>query len=97
MVTNVELREHVRGIEASISTDERLDDPNYWIWSHSSMEWKLNLKIFIQTWIYIYRADIVEQLTESLSFSEAMSLNIDGIMKDNEALRIEVDKVLKEK
>ncbi|KAH0633003.1 hypothetical protein KY284_035789 [Solanum tuberosum] len=45
----------------------------------------------------LYRADIEEQLTESLNFREATSLKIDGVMKDNEALRIEVDKVLKEK
>ncbi|KAH0725437.1 hypothetical protein KY284_001302 [Solanum tuberosum] len=45
----------------------------------------------------LYRADIKEQSTENLSFREVVSLQIDGMMKDNEDLRTQIDKVLKEK
>ncbi|KAH0776453.1 hypothetical protein KY290_007864 [Solanum tuberosum] len=45
----------------------------------------------------LYRADIKEQSAENLSFREAGSLQIDGVMKDNDDLRTEIDKVLKEK
>ncbi|KAK4713390.1 hypothetical protein R3W88_019297 [Solanum pinnatisectum] len=45
----------------------------------------------------LYRADIKEQSAENLSFHEAVSLEIDSLMKDNLDLQTEINKVLKEK
>ncbi|KAH0781656.1 hypothetical protein KY290_001254 [Solanum tuberosum] len=96
-VKNTEIQEHVRRIEAFVGlTDDRLDDPNLVDLLTQFYGMKIEFENF-RSEMGLYRADIKEHSAENLSFREAVSLKIDGVMKYNEDLRTQIDKVLKEK
>ncbi|KAH0747203.1 hypothetical protein KY285_008860 [Solanum tuberosum] len=91
MVTNAELRESVRRVEAFIGiTDERMDDPMLVDLLTQIITLRLDAEN-TKSEINGYRNDIDdERMAEDLNFREATTLQLEGLHKENENLRAEV-------
>ncbi|KAH0669921.1 hypothetical protein KY285_024060 [Solanum tuberosum] len=90
MVTNAELRELLRRVEAFIGiTDERMEDPTL----VDLLTQIVNLRLDAEktkSEINGYHSDIDERMAEDLNFREATTLQIEGLNKENENLCTEV-------
>ena len=90
MVTNIELREHVRRIEAFVGmTDERWDDPNLVDLLTQIMGIKTEIEAF-RNEVGLYRADIDDHMAETVNSREGMMLQVEVLTKDNAELRSEL-------
>jgi len=90
MVTNAELRESVRRVEAFIGiTDERMDDPMLVDLLTQIITLRLDAEN-TKSEINGYRNDIDKCMAEDLNFREAMTLQLEGLHKENENLRVEI-------
>ncbi|KAH0764607.1 hypothetical protein KY285_000478 [Solanum tuberosum] len=90
MGTNAELRELVRRVEAFIGiTDERMEDPTLVDLLTQIIDLRLDAEK-TKSEINGYRNDIDECMAEDLNFREAMTLQLEGLHKENENLRAEI-------